>query len=293
MTTREEDFVEHLYVASTHSRILFLTEGGRCYSKKVHEIPQAGRASKGRHIVNLLEVGKDEKVAAIVPVESFDSQFNLIMATEKGKIKKTSLTNYEGIRRTGINAIGVGGDDRLIGAALTDSSQDVILVTKKGQAIRFSESDVRPMGRTAAGVRGITLDSDDKVVGMVVVKREGTLLVVCENGYGKRSAISDYRITHRAGKGVISIRTTERNGYVVAVKEVVDDDELMIMSQKGLLIRLSIRDIKTIGRNTQGVRLIKLSPGDEVIDVARVMIRDEEETEEAEEELEESTSVGK
>ncbi len=291
MTTREEDFVEHLYVASTHSRILFLTEGGRCYSKKVHEVPQAGRASKGRHIVNLLEMAKDEKVAAIVPVESFDSHFHLIMATEKGKVKKTLLSNYEGIRRTGINAIGVEGKDRLIGAALTDGSQDIILVTREGQAIRFSESDVRPMGRTAAGVRGITLASKDRVIGMVVVKREGTLLVVCENGHGKRSAISDYRITHRAGKGVISIRTTERNGYVVAVKEVVDDDELMIMSQKGLLIRLSIRDIKTIGRNTQGVRLIKLSSGDKVIDVARVMIKEEKEVEEAAEELEEDTVV--
>jgi len=275
MTTGEEDFVEHLYVASTHSWILFLTENGRCYSKKVHEVPQAGRASKGRHIVNLLEIGKEEKIAAIVPVQSFDSGHYLVMATERGKVKKTSLSSFRGIRRTGINAIEVGKGDRLIEAALTDGSQDIILVTRKGQAVRFGESDVRPMGRTAAGVRGITLTEDDRVIGMVVVKREGTLLVVCENGYGKRTAISDYRVTRRGGKGVISIRTTERNGYVVGVKEVVDDDELMIMSQKGLLIRLSVRDVRTLGRNTQGVKLINLSPGDKVIDVARVMNREE------------------
>ena len=277
MTTKDEDFVEHLFIASTHSHILFLTDKGTCYWLKVHEIPQGGRASKGRPVVNLLNIGKEEAIAAIVPVKEFDDEHYIVMATRNGIIKKTALSAYGNPRRTGINAIRIVEGDRLIEAKITDGTQDIVLATRKGLGIRFHESDVRDMGRVTQGVRGVRLGAGDEVVGMVVVRREGTLLVVCENGYGKRSALSEYRIIHRGGKGVISIKTTERNGDVVTIKEVVDDDELMIISQHGVLIRLPIRDISVIGRNTQGVKLINLGEGDRVIDVARVMSKDEEE----------------
>jgi DNA gyrase subunit A len=286
MTTREEDFVEHLFIASTHAYILFLTDQGRCYWLKVYEIPQAGRASKGRPVVNLLDIGRDEKIAAIVPVREFDDHHYLLVATRQGLVKKTLLSEYANPRRAGITAINILDRDRLIEATITDGRQEIIIATRSGQAIRFPESEVRDMGRSAQGVRGITLEEGDEVVGMVVVGREGTLLSVTENGYGKRSMISDYRMTHRGGKGVISIKVNERNGEIISIKEVVDEDELMIISQKGLLIRLPIREIRVLGRNTQGVRLINLSEGDKVVDVARVAAREEEE-EDGDEEVEE------
>jgi DNA gyrase subunit A len=275
MTTKEEDFVEHMFIASTHSYILFLTNKGRCHWLKVYDIPQGGRASKGRSVVNILEVEADETIAAIVPVKAFDDQHFLVQCTRLGLIKKTPLSAYSNPRKGGIIAINIVEGDALIEAALTDGTQDILISTKLGQAVRFQEGEVREVGRNAQGVRGITLREGDEVVGMVVVRREGTLLTVCENGFGKRSQISDYRITHRGGVGVIDIKTTERNGSVVAVKEVVDEDELMIISQKGILIRLPIRDIKVIGRNTQGVRMISLDGGDRVIDVARVIASEE------------------
>ena len=271
MTTKEADFVEHLFIASTHSYILFLTNKGRCHWLKVYDIPQGGRASRGRPVVNMLEVGSGEKLAAIVPVKQFDENHYLIQCTKQGLIKKTSLLSYSNPRKGGIVAINIVEGDSLIEAAITDGTQDILISTKHGQAVRFSESEVRDMGRSAQGVKGITLRDEDEAVGMVVVKREGTLLTVCQNGYGKRTQVSDYRVTHRGGLGVIDIKTTDRNGYVVAVKEVVDDDELMIISEQGILIRLPIRDIKVIGRNTQGVTVINLSENDRVIDVARVV----------------------
>ena len=275
MVTKEADFVEHLFIASTHSYILFLTNKGRCHWLKVYDIPQGSRTSRGRPVVNLLEVGSGEKLAAIVPVKQFDENHYLIQCTKQGLTKKTSLLSYSNPRKGGIVAINIVEGDSLIEAAITDGTQDILISTKHGQAVRFSESEVRDMGRGAQGVKGIKLRDGDEAVGMVVVKREGTLLTVCQNGYGKRTQVSSYRVTHRGGIGVIDIKTTDRNGYVVAVKEVVDDDELMIISEKGILIRLPIRDIKVIGRNTQGVRVINLSENDRVIDVARVVASSE------------------
>jgi len=274
MTTKEEDFVEHLFVASTHSYLLCLTEKGRCYRLRVHEIPQGSRSSKGRPLVNVLEAAKDEIIAAVVPVRHFEEGRYLVMVTAKGTIKKTPLSAFANINRLGVIAINVLEEDELIEAAVTDGTYDIILGTTDGYAIRFPEDTVRPMGRTAAGVRGIRLRGDDRVVGMVVNKHhDRTLLTVCENGHGKRSPIEDYRITNRGGKGIINIKATERNGAVVAIKEVIDEDELMIVTQNGILIRLPIADLSVIGRNTQGVRLIRIEEGDVVQDVARVVVK--------------------
>ncbi|UCE19046.1 MAG: DNA gyrase subunit A [Gemmatimonadota bacterium] len=273
--TKEEDFIEHLFIASTHAYILCFSDKGRCYWLKVHEIPQGGRLAKGKAIVNLLQMESGEKVAAIMSVKEFDESHYIVMATEGGLVKKTNLMAYSRPRRGGINAINIVEEDQLIEAKLTNGSQDIILGTRDGQAIRFNESEVRDMGRTAQGVKGVKLRKGDEVVGMVVVQREGTLLVVTENGYGKRTSMMDYPVKHRAGMGVITIRTSQRNGKMVTIKEVVDDDELMIITVKGVVIRLPIIGIKTIGRNTQGVKLIRLDKGDKVIDVARLMIRDE------------------
>jgi DNA gyrase subunit A len=271
METKEEDFVEHLFIASTHNYILFFTDKGRCYWVKVHEIPQGGRLARGKSIVNMIDLGKEEKIAAFVPVREFDDQHYVVMATRNGTIKKTVLSAFGNPRRGGINAMHIPDDDVLIETDLTDGSFDIILATKQGQAIRFPENKVRDMGRAAYGVRGVSLQKGDEVIGMVVAKREATLLSVTQNGYGKRSPISDYRVTNRGGKGVINIRATERNGPVIAVKEVLDSDELMLITQKGIVVRISIKSIKTIGRATQGVKLINLDRGDKLVDVARVV----------------------
>ena len=269
--TKETDFVEHLFIASTHDYILFFTQKGRCYWLKVHEIPVGGKMAKGRPIVNMLELSEEEKVEAFVPVKEFDDKHYVIMATKNGTIKKTVLSAYGNPRKGGINAIGIEEKDSLIEAKITDGNCDIVIATKDGQAIRFPENKVRDMGRAAYGVRGISLEKKDEVIGMVVIKRDTTLLSVTENGYGKRSQISEYRVTNRGGKGVINIKTTERNGKVVSIKDVEDEDELMLITQKGIVIRQPIKTIKTIGRNTQGVRLINVSQGDRVVDVARVV----------------------
>ena len=271
MRTKEEDFVEHLFIASMHSYILFLTDRGHCHWLKVYEIPQGTRTSQGRPVVNLIDIDRSHKIAAIVPVREFDDAHFLIQVTKKGLVKKTALSAYSRPRRGGIIAMHILEDDRLIEAAITDGSHEIVLATHQGQAVRFLERDVRDMGRSTRGVKGISLLKGDSVVGMVAMKREGVLLTVCANGFGKRTHITDYRLTRRGGKGVINIKATERNGTVVSVKEVVDGDELMIISQDGILIRLPIRDIKVIGRNTQGVKLINLGEKDRVIDVAGVV----------------------
>jgi len=260
--TKEDDFIEHLFIANTHAYLLFLTDKGRCYWLKVHEVEQAGRMAKGRPLVNHLEgMGRDERVQAVVSVKAFDDEHYLVCATKKGLIKKSKLSLYGNVRKAGINAILLEDGDALIEAIITDGTQDLILAKKKGLAIRFAESEVRSMGRTVYGVKAVTLDDDtDEVVSMVGVKRQATLLAVTENGYGKRSEISEYRVSHRGGKGIITIKTTERNGNVVAVKEVVDGDELMIITRQGQLIRMPVKGISVIGRNTQGVRLVNLAP---------------------------------
>jgi DNA gyrase subunit A len=263
--TKEEDFIEHLFVAGTHSYLLILTDRGRCHWLKVHEIEQAGRTAPGRPLVTHLEgLGREERVQAVVAVKEFDERHFLVCATRRGLIKKTVLSAYGNPRRGGINAVLLEEGDALIEGTITDGTQDVILAKKKGLAIRFHENEVRAMGRTAYGVKAVTLDDqEDEVVSMVGVKRQATLLTVTEHGYGKRSEISEYRVSHRAGKGIITIKTTERNGFVVAVKEVVDGDELMIITRRGQLIRMPVKGISVIGRNTQGVRLVDLAPAGE------------------------------
>jgi DNA gyrase subunit A len=263
--TKEEDYIEHLFVAGTHSYLLFLTHLGRCYWLKVHEIEQAGRMARGRPLVNHLEgLARDERVQAVVAVKEFDDQHYLVCATKKGLIKKTVLSAYGNPRRGGINAILLEEGDALIETIISDGSQDFILAKKKGLAVRFHENEVRSMGRTSYGVKAVTLDDDtDEVVSMVGVQRQDSILTVTENGYGKRSEISEYRVSHRGGKGIITIKTTERNGNVVAVKEVVDGDELMIITRSGQMIKMPVKGISVIGRNTQGVRLVNLAPAGE------------------------------
>jgi DNA gyrase subunit A len=280
--TKQEDSIEHLFIASTHHYILFFSDRGKCYWLKVHEIPQIGKGSRGRSIINLIAVEKGEEVTAVVPVKTFDENKYLFMATKLGVVKKTNLSAYSHPKRTGIIAITLRDEDRLIDAKLTDGSQDVVLGTHEGKAIRFHESDARPMGRTASGVRGITLSGKDQVVGMVVVRREGTLMVATSEGYGKRSDISDYRVTSRGGKGIITVRTSPKVGNMIAIMDVLDSDDLLIITVNGQIIRQKIQDIKVIGRNTQGVRLIRLSEGDHVADFARV-VREEEIVEREEE----------
>jgi DNA gyrase subunit A len=276
MGTKEEDFVEHLFIANTHDYILFFTDRGRCYWLKVHEIPRAGRVAKGRSVANLLKIRPEESITAFVPVKEFDDSHYVVTATRGGTIKKTSLDKYSHPRKGGICGALVDEGDALIEAKLTDGDMDIILGTKKGKAIRFHESETRPMGRSSRGVKGITLGKDDAIMGMVVVKRDATLLVVSENGYGKRSDISDYPVHHRGGRGVITIKNTPRNGDVVTIKETVETDELMIITHQGIVIRLPIKGVKVIGRNTQGVKLINLGEGDRVVDVARVVSEEEE-----------------
>jgi DNA gyrase subunit A len=269
--TKEEDFAEHLFIASTHEYILFFSNKGRCYWVKVHEIPTGGRLAKGKPIVNMLVLGDSEKITAFCRVRSFDADKYVVMATRNGTIKKTSLDAFSNPRKAGINAADLPEDDELIEAALTDGTFEIILATRQGQAIRFPEEKIRAMGRGAYGVRGIALEDKDYVIGMVVVKRDASLLTVCENGHGKRTSINDYRVTNRGGKGVINIKTTDRNGEVVAIMEVLDDDELILITKNGITNRQNVKDIHVIGRNTQGVRLISLDKDDKVTDVARVV----------------------
>ncbi len=280
--TKDDDFVENLFIASTHDTLMFFTDFGKVYWLKVHELPQAGRATRGRAIVNLLEAEKGEKVRAFLNVRDFSEDKNVVIATKQGTIKKTQLDAYSRPRRTGIIAINLNDGDDIVGVDMTNGEQDIILGTRKGKAIRFNESHVRAMGRSATGVRGVTLDgADDAVVDMVVVKREGaTVLAVSDKGYGKRSDIMDYRITNRGGKGVITIKTTDKVGQMVALKEVVDSDDLMIITTSGMLIRQHIDKINTLSRNTQGVRLINLHNDDQISAIRYVMESDDEEKEE-------------
>lgn len=274
--TKDDDFIEHMFIASTHQYILFFTDKGKCYWLKVFEIPEGGRATRGRSILNLIQKDRDEEITAFVTVKEFsDNQF-LIMATEKGTIKKTVLSAYGNVRKGGINAINLSKDDRLIEVKMTEGNNDIVLGTHNGFAIRFVEKDVRDMGRTATGVRGVRLSKDDKVVGLLVIKRQGTILVVTEKGFGKRSDINDYRITHRGGKGVITVKTSDKVGKMIAMMEVVDNDELVIISSKGMVIRQSMKDIRVMGRNTQGVRVIRLKDGDEIADIAKVISEDDD-----------------
>lgn len=271
METKEEDFVENLFISSTHNYILFFTNRGRLYWQKVYEIPEGSRQSRGKAIVNLLELQEGEMVTAMIPVKEFAEDRYLLMATREGTIKKTALSEFSNPRKAGIIAVTLDEGDELVRVLLTDGKKEVLMVSKKGKAIRFSEEDVRPMGKTARGVRGMTLDGpDDEVVSLDVVDETTTLLTVTENGYGKRSKYSQYPTHRRGGKGVITIVTNERNGPVSRVRSVAEDDELIFTSAEGIIIRIPAKDISIQGRNTQGVRIINLKPGDKVAGMARI-----------------------
>ncbi len=267
---KEGDFIEHLFVASTHDYILFFTDQGRVYWLKVYDIPQMGRTSKGRALINLLEFKEGENVNSLIPVRNFDER-QLVMATSHGIIKKTVLSAYGNPKKGGIIAINLDEGDKLIGVKLTSGKQDIILGTEQGKAMRFSEEDVRTMGRVTHGVKGITLKEDDKVRDIVIVDENSSLLTVCENGFGKRTDFSEYPAHHRGGQGVINIKTTERNGKVVALIDVRDTDELIMITAKGMVIRTPINTIRAIGRNTQGVKLFDVEEGDKLVSVARVV----------------------
>ena len=275
-TTRDEDFVEHLFVASTHAYLMFFTTTGKVFWLKVHELPQVGRAARGRAITNLLSLKPEEKLSAFMAVREFQESRYLLFATRRGLIKKTDLMQYSSPRPSGIIAIALEDDDEVIGVRLTDGTSEVILSTRDGQAIRFDESEVRPMGRGTYGVKGMTLDEGDELVAVDLVEAGGTLLAVAENGYGKRTGMDEYRRTHRGGKGIITMKTTDKTGRVVGVRMVTDDDQIMLITSGGTVIRLRVNEIRVIGRNTQGVRLIDLSEGERVASVARLAERDDE-----------------
>jgi len=267
MTTKEEDFVENLFVASTHAHILVFSDKGKVYWIKTYEIPQAGRAARGKAIVNLLNLAQNENVSAVLPVNNFSEGGYVVMATRKGIIKKTDLEAYSRPRTNGIAAISLDSDDALIAVEITNGERDIFLGTKKGMAIRFKESEARPIGRVSRGVKGITLSKDDELVGMEIVRGDSTILTIAEKGYGKRSNVAEYRRQSRGGKGIITIKTDERNGDVVGIKQVTEEDNLMIITSKGKIIRISVHKISVIGRNTKGVKLINVDPEEKVVGV--------------------------
>jgi len=285
-TTRDEEYVEHLFVATNHNYILFFTEKGKCYWLKVYEIPEGGRLSRGRAIVNLIEIDKDDQIKTFVPVKTLDesdyvkSQY-ILMATREGQIKKTSLEAYSRPRRDGIIAINIKEGDALLGAELTDGNCNIILANKDGRAIRFHESDAREMGRNTSGVRGMTLGKGDEIVDMVVIKNtnEATVLAISENGFGKRSLVDDYREQSRGGKGVLTLKITPKTGNLIALKEVTDNDDLMVITERGKVIRMSCGGIRTMGRNTQGVRIMRLDTDSAIAAVTRVVNEDETDVE--------------
>jgi len=279
-TTKEDDFIEHMFIASTHNYILFFTDKGKCYWLKVHEIPEAGRSARGKSIVNLIAKGPDENIAAFVPVQEFDDKYCIVMVTERGMIKKTGLSEYSNPRKTGIAAITLQKGDAVKDVRITDGSQNIVIGTYNGMAIRFLESEARQMGRTASGVRAVKLGKGDRVVGAVAVKRQTTsILVVAEHGFGKRSELDEYRVSHRGGKGVFTIHVTDKTGNMVAIKEVLENDDIVVVTTQGIVIRQPAKTIRIAGRNTQGVRLIRLDANDKIAAIAVVPSEEEKEEE--------------
>jgi DNA gyrase subunit A len=274
METKTEDFVEQLFIASTHSYLLFFSSLGRLYWLKVHELPQAGRAAKGKAIVNLLPLRKDEWVSAVMPVREFDERRFVIMATERGVVKKTALSAYSNPRAGGIIALNLDEGDSLISARLIEKDRELFLATAGGKAIRFREGDIRPMGRVARGVTGIKFGTGDRLVGMEVCDNNSAILTVTEKGHGKRTDVEKYRLQKRAGMGTINVRITEKNGRVVGILQVAEDDEVMVVTQEGKAIRMPVKGISKIGRVTQGVRVIDIARGDRVVSIAKLGEKD-------------------
>jgi DNA gyrase subunit A len=278
ITTIEEDFVSDLYLASTHDMFLFFTNQGKVFWRKVYQIPQAGRTARGKAIVNLLELSEGEKMAAILPVSSFetDEEHYIFMVTKLGRVKKTSLSEFKRPLRKGKIALRINEGDEIISAIITNGRNEILLVSQNGMSIRFDERDVRPMGRVAAGVKGITLKRGDVVVGVEVLATNYSILAVTENGYGKRSSVEEYRLQKRGGKGIIAIKASERNGKIVGAMQVVEDDEIMLIASSGKIIRINMQNVRVIGRNTQGVRLINLEQGEKVVAMDMVATDEEE-----------------
>jgi DNA gyrase subunit A len=284
MLTKDGDFVEHLYVASAHSYVLVFTQQGRVYWLKVHEIPEAGPAAKGKAVVNLLDLDADEKLATTVAVREFSEDHYLVFATRQGKVKKTALSAYSRPLSRGIHAIHVVDGDELLNVRVTDGTQEILMATARGKAIRFAEGDVRPMGRTAAGVRGMRVRKGDQVVGMEALSPDGgDVFTVAERGYGKRSAAGDYPLRRRGGLGVINFRTSTKTGDVIAVRQVGEDDELILISQEGKILRTPVDTFRVIGRSTQGVKIMDLEDDDRLVAAAKLVERDDEEEGEPEE----------
>lgn len=283
MNTREEDFVEHLFVTSTHDYIMFFTNTGRAFRLKAYELPEASRTAKGTAIVNLLQLAQGEKIAAVIPVKSYEEDLYVLMATRNGLIKKTKLNEYSNIRKSGIQGITLKEDDELIDVRLTDGTNDIVMVTRSGLSIRFTEEEVRSVGRTSMGVKGITLSKDDKVVGMEpICDDKDYILAITENGFGKRTEVEEYRCQGRAGKGVLTYKTTAKTGHIIGVKIVNDTDDVMMITDTGVVIRINVKDISILGRNTQGVTLMRTSDGGKVMNIAKIPKEDEVEIEEQE-----------
>jgi len=276
-TTREDDFVEHMFIASTHHYILFFSDKGKCYGLKVHEIPEGGRASRGRSIAHLVDKDQGERITSYISVKEFTEEQFIVMVTEQGLIKKSNLSLFGNPRKSGIIAISLRRGDRMKDVKLTDGKHDIVLGTWNGMAIRFTEELIRDMGRTAAGVRGVRLGKGDRVIGAVTLRRLGTtILVATDKGYGKRSELDEYRVTGRGGKGIRTVKVTDKTGNMVAIREVTDKDDIVIVTQRGMTIRQHVKDLRIAGRNTQGVRLIRLGQDDAISDLAVVFAEDEE-----------------
>ena len=276
---KDEDFVEHLLIASTHDTILCFTNAGKVYWLKVFHIPLAGRQSRGRPMVNLLPLDEGERITSILPVREYDDDHFIFMATANGTVKKTPLTQFSRPRTSGLIAIDLDEGNHLVGTAITDGQCDVMLFSSAGKAVRFSENDVRSMGRTSKGVRGIRLEGQQEVISMVIPAEEGKVLTVSENGYGKRTPVSEYPTKGRAGKGMIAMQTSERNGQVVGAVQVFDNDEIMLISDQGTLVRTRVDEVSVSGRNTQGVRVIKVKEGEHLMGVERIEENDTDDQE--------------
>jgi len=288
MDTKVDDFVEHIFVSNSHHHLLFFTDKGKVYKLKAYEIPELGRTARGTPIINLIQIEQGEKISAVIPVENFEGDQYLFFGTKRGVVKKTPLNDFSNIRKVGLIALNLREDDVLIGVKLTDGSQELIMATKQGMSIRYPEADVRSMGRTATGVKGIHIGEDDVVIDMDIVNQDDTVLIVTSKGFGKRTPVDDYRIQTRGGKGIKTLNATAKNGYVVGLKVVREDEDLMIITTSGTVIRMSMAGISVMGRNTQGVKLINIREDDEVSTVARVN-KNEDAPEDEEVEGEETT----
>jgi DNA gyrase subunit A len=275
---KEDDFTTNLFVASTHSYLLIFTDKGSIYWLKVYKIPEGSRYSKGRPIINLVEKEKDEKITSIIPVREFDPDYYLFIATEKGIIKKTSLEAYSRPRKGGIRAINLDEEDKVVSVSLTDGEKTIMLATKNGMACKFNEKDARPIGRTSRGVKGINLAEDDKLVSMIIVSDKTQVLTLAENGFGKQTNSEEYRLINRGGKGVRNLNVTSKTGKVISVKAVDGNEQLMLITKKGMIIRTKVEDISVIGRNTQGVRVVRLRESDKLIGCAKLVLDEEEES---------------